>query len=193
MATTRTLILDGTDGADTFAAQVLAALRRRFVGDRVLVIRPGDLRIASCTGCFDCWIRTPGICVLDDDATQVAHALSLAERVVFLSPLVFGTYCAAIKGALERSIRVLLPTFRTLHGETHHPHRYEMSPHLVGIGLADRPDAEAEEIFHDHFLRNGLNFNARTLACCVIGRGQPEAQWEAELDRALAGAEEVVP
>ena len=49
--------------------------------EAVKYIDLSSLRIANCMGCFGCWTKTPGRCVIRDDATRVypyiAASLSL--------------------------------------------------------------------------------------------------------------------
>ena len=39
--------------------------------ETVKYIDLSSLRIANCVGCFGCWTKTPGKCVIRDDATWV--------------------------------------------------------------------------------------------------------------------------
>ena len=188
-----TLILDATRPDDPAAAGLLRALADMLKQSRsrVLILRPGDMKIAPCRACFDCWLKTPGLCAVDDDGKTVSRALARAGRLVFFTPIVFGTYSPEIKNAVERSIGVLLPTFRKRHGETHHPVRYPMAPDLIGVGFTDRPDAEAAEIFRRHLTRNALNFDSRSIAAVVVSRDRPLEEGLKELARSLENMQEV--
>jgi multimeric flavodoxin WrbA len=39
--------------------------------DDVLLFKLRELAIAPCTGCFGCWTRTPGECVVEDSARDI--------------------------------------------------------------------------------------------------------------------------
>lgn len=49
-------------------------------------IATADMNIAHCVGCNFCWLKTPGICVFDDDYKQ------LPLPVRFMVNLMFKTY-----------------------------------------------------------------------------------------------------
>ena len=40
------------------------------------------LRIANCVGCFGCWTKTPGRCVIRDDAVRVYPLIARSEQVL---------------------------------------------------------------------------------------------------------------
>ena len=51
------------------------------------VIDLSKLTIAPCVGCFGCWTRTPGRCVIRDDAVRVYPKIAAARRVLYVSRL----------------------------------------------------------------------------------------------------------
>ena len=61
-----------------------------------------EKRIASCTGCFGCWLRTPGKCLIDDDGRKVAEKAIQSNLLVYLTPVTFGGYSSELKKALDR-------------------------------------------------------------------------------------------
>ena len=73
---------------------------------------------------FGCWVKTPGQCVQDDPAREVARACARADLVVLFTPVTFGGYSSELKKAIDRSIPNLSPIFIRIRGETHHPCRY---------------------------------------------------------------------
>ena len=38
-----------------------------------------DMQIANCIGCFGCWVKTPGTCVIDDDGRETTRK-AIPER-----------------------------------------------------------------------------------------------------------------
>lgn len=127
-----------------------------------------DMKIAPCNGCFGCWIRTPGVCLQNDDGRRIAEAMAGSALVVFLTPVTFGGYSSELKKALDRSIPNLLPFFRRVDGQIHHVQRYERTPSFVGIGFIQRPDAEAERIFTTLVERNAINLDSPAHAAAVV-------------------------
>jgi multimeric flavodoxin WrbA len=115
---------------------------RRIVGEHLtgrgfdmeeMPISRGSL--AYCMGCFGCWIKSPGECVIDDDIARINKAVISSDAVFYLCPIVFGQYSANIKSAIDRWLPNMLPFFITRKdGSTMHPPRYESYPKQVMIG-----------------------------------------------------------
>lgn len=81
--------------------------------------------IGNCIGCFGCWIKTPGKCVLKDGYEHMGELLSKTDKVIIISQCFYGGYSPFVKNVLDRSISILLPFFVTRKNETHHKHRYK--------------------------------------------------------------------
>lgn len=82
-------------------------------------------RIRNCIGCFGCWIKTPGKCVLKDGYEHMGELLSKTDKVIIISQCYYGGYSPFVKNVLDRSISILLPFFVTRKDETHHKRRYK--------------------------------------------------------------------
>lgn len=114
--------------------------------------------IKACRGCFSCWVKTPGRCVItDDDQEPILRATASSDLVIWLTPITFGGYSPELKKALDRIIPILLPFFIKVRGEMHHPQRYPKQRSLLAIGTQKQEDAGSEGIFHRLVQRNALN------------------------------------
>jgi len=162
------LILDGYYSAaphPEVGAELARQLRARGCAVETAVLR--ELEIAPCRGCFDCWVKTPGSCIVDDAGRELARRCAQCDLLVMLTPLVFGCFSVELKKAYDRLIPLLSPFFTIINDEMHHQRRYRRYPRLLALGTCDRADAELAEIFNTLVARNALNFHNPSFASAV--------------------------
>ncbi|HIX90305.1 MAG TPA: NAD(P)H-dependent oxidoreductase [Candidatus Agathobaculum pullicola] len=116
------------------------------------------LHIANCVGCFGCWTKTPGKCVIRDDAVQVYPRIAQSDRVLYVSRVKYGSYDTTMKTMLERAIPVQQAFIRLWNGETHHVQRDVKPKHAVIIGYGDLSEEE-KDIFRQLVARNANNMS----------------------------------
>lgn len=117
--------------------------------------------IRNCIGCFGCWIKTPGKCVIKDEYDNMGELLSQAEKVVIISRCYYGGYSPFVKNVLDRSISYLLPFFRTCNDETHHKQRYRNTFQLFVYFYSEHITKQEENTARKLVNANSINFYAR--------------------------------
>lgn len=109
-----------------------------------------DRGLRSCKGCFGCWIKKPGECVINDEMLKIYQSYMNSDAVIFICPVVFGQFSANIKNVVDRTLPDMLPFFcRRTDGSTMHPARYEKYPQLFLIGYGHELDQEEARLFLD--------------------------------------------
>ncbi|MCJ8502189.1 NAD(P)H-dependent oxidoreductase [Desulfatitalea alkaliphila] len=126
----------------------------REAGAAVEVVHLRDKRIEHCTGCFTCWTRTPGQCVLKDDmSAELLPKLQAADVAVYASPLYFHTVNARMACFRERTLPMVQPYFvQNAEGITYHPLRVPM-PAEVLLSVCGFPDLSEFEALADFMAR----------------------------------------
>ncbi len=147
-----------------------------------------EKHIVPCQGCFGCWVKTPGICLMDDDGREVAKKAVQSDLMVFLTPVTFGGYSSVLKRAVDRLMQIILPFFMKINGEVHHKPRYARYPCLVGLGVLSKPDEEGERIFKTLVARNAVNLHSPLSAGGVIIRDYPRETIRREVNALFTGA-----
>ncbi len=119
-----------------------------------------ELKVKNCTGCFGCWVKTPGICVIDDIGRDITKAVIQSDLLVYITPIMFGSVSYEIKKVAERNIPLGLPFFEKINGEVHHQSRYNKYPDVIVLGMLPEKHEEMENIFKKLVKRNELNWHS---------------------------------
>jgi multimeric flavodoxin WrbA len=54
-------------------------------------------KIRPCIGCFSCWIKNPGICVLNDGYQKTGQLFSKCDELTIISKCVYGSYSPFVR------------------------------------------------------------------------------------------------
>ena len=117
--------------------------------------------VKPCMGCFGCWTKTPGICVINDRCSDIASYIAKCEELILISPILFGGYSENIKAVIDRFIPYVLPYFRIVGGEMHHKMRYKHSFKLKAL-FYGKCDSEEKQIAESLANANAINFGAES-------------------------------
>ena len=121
-----------------------------------IIVLNGD-EIKPCVGCFQCWVKTPGLCVITNDcANTVAGEEIRSDALIILSKVCYGGYSYDIKSFLDRSTTNLSPYLEVVKGEMRHKKRYERFPLMIFFGYGFCT-AQERETFISLADRNALN------------------------------------
>lgn len=102
------LVLNGSpkEKSDTFrmTEAFLKGLNRNGEHE-VTVVRVIDKDIAPCRGCFGCWERMDGHCVMEDDQNAILDIYREADVIIWSFPL----YCYGMPGHLKSFLDRTIP------------------------------------------------------------------------------------
>ena len=98
------VILDGNPDSqnnafEAYIADLVNALRAKQHEAAVLPLREMDIKY--CTGCFGCWVKTPGQCVVRDDSHTVCRAMINSDFTLWAAPLRMGFLSALLKKVMK--------------------------------------------------------------------------------------------
>lgn len=147
------------------------------------------IKIAYCLGCFECWVKTPGVCRFNDDGREIAGQFIQSDLSILFTPVTFGGYSAELKKALDRIICLILPFFMKINGEVHHKLRYEQYPRLMGVGVLPQENEESKRIFKTLVNRNALNLHPPAHAGGVVLSSQSVEEIRKEIQTLLTAIE----
>lgn len=119
-------------------------------GFSIKFIEIDNKEITFCRGCFGCWIKTPGECIMKDKIVEINKAFVNSSVTFYLSPVMFGQFSANMKNVIDRSLPNVLPYFvKGPDGSTTHPMRYENNPAIYIIGYGENIEPFDQKLFSD--------------------------------------------
>lgn len=130
------------------------------------VFHTARMKIAPCTGCNACWLKTPGICALKDDYEQILKAYVQYDTTIFISNTSLGFINYKAKNTIDRMLPLVTMYTHVVNGQMRHIPRYEKKYRfgLVYSGVADIP-------YMEQWLgRFALNFNGISIGAFPVER-----------------------
>lgn len=121
-----------------------------------------DLGLKYCTGCFDCWTKSPGICDADQAAQEMGRVVINSDFVLWAAPLIMGFPSATLKMGFDKHLPLIHPYMEVDQGEAHHLKRYEKYPRF-GMLVEKETDTASKDlkIITGIFSRTALNFKSK--------------------------------
>lgn len=130
------------------------------VKDEYQLINPKGT-IHPCTGCFGCWVKTPGRCVIHDGYEDTGIALGKCTELILISQCCYGSVSPFVKAVLDRAISYVHPDFVLRGGEMHHRRRYQNIIMLSAYFYGDAVTETEKETARKLIAANADNYDGR--------------------------------
>lgn len=158
---------EGKQGFDSYLKTLAEELRSGDHAVTDLTLR--EMAAGYCTGCWSCWVKTPGECCFKDDSHTVCRAVINSDLVIFASPVIMGYLSALLKKYMDKLIPLVHPYITVDQAEAHHVSRYAREDYPVGALLlektagTDDEDLKIIRAIHERTMLNLKSYNAFTL------------------------------
>ncbi len=117
-----------------------------FLYDDLRVINTSSLKIGTCLGCFDCWVKTPGKCITKDDMDEILRKTILSDIVIYITDVLVGHISGKLKLIHDRTLPLIHPYMDIYKGEFHHLRRYPKYP-KIGLVLIEKTQKIEDEVY----------------------------------------------
>lgn len=117
--------------------------------------------IHHCIGCFGCWIKTPGQCVIKDGYESMGALLGRTKELIVISRMNYGGFSPFVKNVFDRSISYLHANFKVRNKELHHRRRYDNVIRLRVFFYGDEITQEEKDTANGYMEAVSVNLDAR--------------------------------
>jgi putative NADPH-quinone reductase/putative sterol carrier protein len=108
----------------------------------VIDIYDKKFSIEPCRGCFTCWTKTKGKCVIKDDANELIETVNSAYLTIYAFPLYVASIPAKLKAFLDRMFITVMPVFVPYHNLTRHPLWNTKEQYMALFSISGFPEIE---------------------------------------------------
>lgn len=100
-------------------------------------------KINPCTGCFACWVKTPGVCIHKDDMPPFLEKISDADLIIWAQPLYIYSVPGITKNFMDRCLPLAEPwLIGGEDGSTNHPRRVKKKRRIILLSVAGFPELD---------------------------------------------------
>lgn len=117
------------------------------------------MHISHCIGCNYCWLKTPGVCAIQDDYEPILKKMSKADQVWLVSDTHFGFVSWQTKNIVDRIMPLATMYLKFKGRQMRHVMRYDHQPDIGIIYIGDGDQAYLERWCQ----RTALNIGSRSL------------------------------
>lgn len=126
---------------------------------KTVVLSEGAIK--ACIGCWNCWVKTPGKCVMNDPMSSSYPDYVNSDSVIILMDTAQGFVDHNAKAFLDRIIPHYHPYIEIVDGECHHLARYERYPDMYFYyDTQDLSESEAQ-VIEDYLYRTAYHFQSK--------------------------------
>jgi len=134
---------------------------KKLYNEPIKVVRLGEHSINACIGCWNCWLKTPGRCVMKDQMAESYADYINSDTVILVIDTAQGFINYQAKAFLDRTIPHYLPYIEIEEGECHHIARYSAYPDMVFYYDTEGLAADEEQVIEDYLYRAAYHFKSR--------------------------------
>lgn len=126
----------------------------------VSVLKFSDQSISACIGCWNCWLKTPGQCVMQDQMTEHYSNYVNSDKVVLVLDTAQGFIDHKAKAFLDRTIPHYHPYIEIINQECHHVARYDRYPEMYFCFDQEGLTQAEEKVIEDYLARTAFHFKS---------------------------------
>ena len=123
------------------------------------VVYDANLASARCIGCFECWLKKPGVCRFPDRLENVGAYILSSKKVIIISTMLYGGVSIPIKKILDRTIPGITPFFKKRFGKLHHYRRYNTYTKITAYYYNTKDISKEEKLQGKEYIEAmGINY-----------------------------------
>jgi len=142
---------------------------RNLYDEPLKVVRLEEQSIDPCIGCWNCWLKTPGRCVMNDKMVEHYVDYINSDTVILLIDTAQGFINHKAKAFFDRSIPHYNPYIEIVDGECHHVDRYKSYPNMVFYFETEGLTSQEEQVIEDYLYRTAYQFKSKAYRIVIDG------------------------
>lgn len=162
------LILYEDHSLDKYVGIIIEKLKK--IDFHISAKNISEIGLKHCIGCYSCWWKTPGRCIVEGKANEIIENILGAKLLVVVSMVSFGGYSSTIKKPLEHLLPIVMPNFKRGKYLTRHVKRYREYPDFFGVGIITNKNNEEVKIFESLVRENSYNMHSNNSYCLIVNK-----------------------